>query len=654
MCGISGIFSNNLNFKRDYLREQSLIMAECQAHRGPDDFGQWEDQNNKIFFSHNRLSIIDLTKNGSQPMTSKSGRYRLMFNGEIYNHLELKREIIKIYPNIVWKGTSDTEVLLQCIDHYGLNEALKIVVGMYAIALWDSKDKKLILARDRFGEKPLYFYICNSTLYFSSELKSIEKINDYLELNLNSLKLYLNFGFINSNNSIYNKIEKIPPGSFLEFSEKNLLNNQFCINIYWNAENIIRESQIIKKKEKKYNDIVIETEKMLEKIVSKQLVADVNVGTFLSGGTDSSVITYLAQKCSFKKIKTFSIEYDNQYYNEGNQAKDVAEILKTDHSSFVMEAKDFENFLVSDTIFYDEPFFDLSQFPTLLLCKFAKKKINVALTGDGGDEIFGGYNRYKLSKFVIPTILAFPTLFRSKLVSIIKKIEIQHKSKYNIFLSFLLSRVFKFSQIENKKQRILEIIKSQNEIEMYFNLLKCDFLSSNNSTFEKNYIKLNNITNNFMINDIAGYLPNNILYKIDTASMNYSLELRSPFLDHKLFEHTFLIPLKYKFKNGKSKSILKSILEKKLPKNLIHRPKMGFDFPIYNWTKTSTRLKKILQELFCTKLEIVDSQIFNDYEYKNLISRFEINEKNIFYIWKIVNIKKWFLRKKSNENFNFL
>jgi len=642
MCSISGIFSANPEYSNEILRHQAICMSRQMKHRGPDDMGEFVDIDNNIFFSHNRLKIIDLTKNGSQPMMSNSGRYHLIFNGEIYNHKFLKDELYQINKNITWRGTSDTEVLLHYIENTNLPDTLKKIKGMFAISLWDNKEKKLTIARDRFGEKPLYYYFKNKSVYFASEVKAIVALDFFEnELNLNSLNSYCNFGFINSDQSIYKNINKVDPGYYIVFTKENLVNKKIVKTPYWNAENFVNNLKI----NNSYKNIVDKVESILDKVVTNQLISDVKVGTFLSGGIDSSLVTYLAQKNSKKKINTFSISFDDPKYNEGDYAKTVSSLIGTNHTNFKMTLKNFENFIISDNYFYDEPFFDISQFPTLLLSQLSKKETNVVLTGDGGDEIFGGYNRYQLSRKIIPIILKIPFKLRKNLILFIKKIT-KNGNYIDMFVNFFLINILKLAQVENKKQRIFQILESENEIEIYFNLLKCDDVSTFSKILNFDYInKSYDITENFMINDIKDYLPNNILYKVDTASMNYSLETRAPLLDHELFEFVSTIPIKYKFHKNKSKSILKSILEKKIPEKIINRPKMGFDFPLVEWTMNSKILQKELQKLFLTKIENLENYLCRDLCYTVLKKNFTINSKNIFYIWKVANLKKWFLKK---------
>ena len=401
MCGILGFVGQS-----DFNISEFSDANDLLAHRGPDDSGIWTNKNKQIFLGHRRLSILDLSSKGSQPMESKTGRFIISFNGEIYNHLDIRRELEKKYslsPNY-WDGTSDTETLLSSIELQGLEKTLEELLGMFSFAVWDDIKNTLFLARDRVGEKPLYFSVLDKKLYFSSELKALKYLSKgKLQISPDSLGLFFKYNYIPAPYSIYKNTFKLEAGSFLSISAAQVeefslspsyedLQSRKIVKNYWEIENVINHAKqnIFSSPE----EAIYETEKGLSKAIKSQLISDVPLGTFLSGGIDSSLVTSLMQKNSMNKVKTFTIGFEEKRFDESIFAKKIASILGTDHTEHIISMDDALKIIPKLPTIYDEPFADSSQIPTTLVSSITKKRVTVALSGDGGDEFFGGYNRH--------------------------------------------------------------------------------------------------------------------------------------------------------------------------------------------------------------------------------------------------------------------
>ncbi len=596
MCGIAGFLcSQNNSFLKNL--ENLHNIKDILYHRGPDDHGIWYNNNEMVAFGHTRLSIQDLSPAGHQPMKSLSNRYLMVYNGEIYNHLDLRNKLNSLSPNILWKGKSDTETLLNSFDFWGIEKTLEKCSGMFSIAVWDLLNKELILIRDRFGEKPLYFGIVENNFIFGSELKVFKKITKFEnEISRDSLNLFLRFAYVPGPKSIYKNIFKLSPGAILKIDKANLNkiinfsgNNyeKFKINKWWNAKNVFnsKSSDLYVNEQIAIND----TEKLLTNSIKSQLISDVPVGAFLSGGIDSSIVSTLMQKNLSTKIETFTIGFDNRDYDESIYAKKIANHLGTDHNELILNQKETLNIIPSLANVYDEPFADSSQIPTILISKFAKQKITVALTGDGGDELFGGYNRYIFSKNFWQLMSNFPFLLRRGFAHSLDIFPVELLNKFsfifNVFakskVSFFGDKVSKFSHkmkfVKNIDDLFLSLLSTyQNPTSLVLNSID----ESKKIFKEKNELNYTNYESFMMFIDSQSYLPDDILCKVDRAAMSVSLETRVPFLDQNVVEHSWRIPTKMKIKNNEGKWILKQILSKYVPRDLTERPKMGFGIPL--------------------------------------------------------------------------
>ena len=592
MCGICGFYSKtSLTFNNVIRKMNSAI-----SHRGPDSTGVWQDNTSGIIFGHQRLSIIDLSVAGNQPMISNSGRFVLTYNGEIYNHLEIKNELKKIDSKIKWKGNSDTETLLAAIEIWGIEKTLKKITGMFSFGIWDKKNCDLTLARDRIGEKPLYYGWQgngdNKVFLFGSELKALKQHPEFKgEINRDAIALQLRHNSIPDPYSIYKNIYKLLPGHYLKLNE-NSLKNSLLPNpkLYWSMiESAIYgiDNQLKFSKEEIQRDL----EKNLQLSIKQQMISDVPIGAFLSGGIDSSTVVALMQSQSNQPIKTFTIGFDENDHNEAKYAKKIANHLGTEHTELYISPEKALELIPKLPAIYDEPFSDSSQIPTFFVSHLARQNVKVALSGDGGDELFCGYNRYILADKRSKQFNLIPILLRKILAHGIKSIDSNIVN--NIFK--LLPGKIESSNFTHKMKKGASALESKTFYELY-HILCSDWINPSDVVLnikepemsfghlENKLFKLNN-HQKMMILDLMNYLPNDILVKIDRAAMKSSLETRVPFLNHKLIEYVWKIPHNLKFRNGEGKWILKQILNKYVPKELTERSKKGFSIPLGEWLR---------------------------------------------------------------------
>ena len=605
MCGIAGFFCNQNTTYLKNLKNLNNI-KDILYHRGPDDHGLWYNNEEMISFGHTRLSIQDLSPAGKQPMESFSKRYIMVYNGEIYNHLDLRNHLKSLSSKIIWKGKSDTETLLNSFDFWGIEKTLRLCSGMFSIALWDNLNKELILIRDRFGEKPLYFGLVENNLIFGSELKVFKKITNFTnEISRDSLNLFLRFAYVPGPKSIYKDIFKLPPGAILKINKDGLnkiINSsskkyeKFKINMWWNAKDVFNSES-----NRLYSNDQIainETEYLLTQSIKSQLISDVPIGTFLSGGIDSSLVSTLMQKKLSIKTKTFTIGFEDKNYDESNYAKKIANLIGTEHNELILNQKEALNIIPNISKVYDEPFADSSQIPTILLSKFAKEQITVALTGDGGDELFGGYNRYiflknfwkkisllpfPLRKIFAKTIDIFPLNFINNFQGIFNFIS---GSKVTFFGDKVTKFSHKMKSIRNLDDLFLSSLSTFQEPSSL--LVNSNDLSKDIFDLKKNlnYLDYESL---MMFVDSQTYLTDDILCKVDRASMSTSLETRVPFLDKDVVNLAWKIPTSMKIKNKEGKWILKQILNKYIPREYFDRPKMGFGIPLGDWLRDELR-----------------------------------------------------------------
>lgn len=577
MCGICGfqIYEDN-NYSLDELKK----ITNTIKHRGPDEESHWQCRKENVYLGHQRLSIIDLSSSGSQPMISWNKRFVIAFNGEIYNYKKLAKENkLFINKNI----SSDTRLLLEIISLYGIKKAIQMVDGMFAFCIWDRKRNLFHLVRDRFGEKPLFYFLDSKKFIFGSEIKVIKKFvkNDNLKVNKKAFNYFFSLGYIPQNITIYENIYKVSPSEILTIKNGAIIDKIS----YWNNYRPSTKTLMS----------VGEVKNSIENSIEDMMVADVEVGCFLSGGIDSSLVASVMQKKSNKKIKTFSIGFNEYEYDESKYAKNIASYLNTDHYEIKLSIDDLLNNLDIISKVYDEPFGDSSCLPTLAVSEFASKYVKVCLSGDGGDEMFLGYNRYKVAKN-FENLIFSQSKSKKLFLKLIKKVPL---GVYD-YISYPISKVFGLQGLSHKMQKIINILESKNNTDFYsrLNVMDNNLMSFLNNEFSNEMTEINKIEliDAIQFLDFKYYLPNDILVKVDRASMNHSLEVRSPFLNHKLYENLSNIPSSLKIEKGVSKSILKNILLDYIPLKLFDRPKMGFAIPLNRWIK-SKKLKFKIEEV---------------------------------------------------------
>ncbi len=597
MCGITGFIDTSRQTTGDELRTRVTRMADTLRHRGPDDSGIWIDAETGVALGHRRLSIIDLSPEGHQPMLSSCGRYVIVFNGEIYNFRQIRKMLDDAIGDIKWHGHSDTEIMLEAIRYWGLEKSLKVFNGMFAFALWDRKDRVLSLARDRFGEKPLYYGWAGKTFLFGSELKSLRAHPDFRrEVDRDSLALYLRHNYIPAPYSIYKNIYKLMPSSvaLLRIAEQPELKTMQYWSFRQTAEhgisNPFRGSE---------QDAVIQLEGLLSEAVRIRMEADVPLGALLSGGIDSSLIVSLMQAQSTRRIKTFSIGFHKKTHNEANFAKAVAEHLNTEHTELYITSEHAMSIIPRLPAIYDEPFADSSQVPTFFVAELARTSVTVSLSGDGGDELFGGYNRYVTARSLLQRMGQVPTSLRkagSGLLALVPPSA--WDSLFKTFYPVLPERL-KLLNPGEKIYKLAHVLSLDHTEDMYTFLVShfrnpaSVVLNAGEPptplTDPAQWPVLTDATQKMMYFDTMMYLPGDILTKVDRASMAVSLETRIPILDHRVAEFAWQLPLSMKLQGTKGKVILRKLLSKYVPEKLIERPKMGFALPFGTWLTTDLR-----------------------------------------------------------------
>ncbi|ODS13139.1 asparagine synthase (glutamine-hydrolyzing) [Pseudoalteromonas tetraodonis] len=641
MCGFSGFFNKKV-FPKDAI---SLLkeMGSAIRHRGPDSSGEWIDEVSRLGFSHRRLAIVDLSPAGHQPMQSQSGKFVISFNGEIYNHLELRAELEGGQPSIIWQGHSDTETLLMGFDVWGVKKTIEKSIGMFAFSVWDRKQKTLILGRDRLGEKPLYYGWQSETFLFGSELKALRKHPDFRsDINHNAIALQLRHNYIPAPYSIYNGINKLLPGSLLTL---NLETFEEEIDEYWSIGKVCadgKKNPFVGTPE----EAVVELESVLKESIKQQMMADVPLGAFLSGGIDSSVIVALMQAQSDRPIKTFSIGFDEEGYNEAVHARAVAKHLGTEHTELYVTPEEAMKVIPQLAELYDEPFSDSSQIPTYIVAKMAKEHVTVSLSGDAGDELFCGYNRYIMTNKLWSKLSKIPQFVRTASASFICFIPIRYWNAINRILPSNL----KMANLGDKMHKAAGVLAANSVKDLYKGLVSHwqspeDVVINGKEpktvlNDKSRYPLLDNDIEQMMALDTVSYLPDDILTKVDRACMGVSLEGRVPFLNHKVVEFAWSLPLNYKLRNGIGKWCLREVLFKHVPRLLIERPKMGFGVPIDAWLRGPLKewAYKLLDEQ-----RLKDEGFFDPEPISKMWIEHQSGKRNWqYHLWDILMFQAWY------------
>lgn len=613
MCGLVGFWKpSNFSAVDDSVIAQK--MANRIAHRGPDDAGVWVDANAGIALAHRRLSVLDRSPSGHQPMVSSSGRYVVVFNGEIYNHQEIRRDLadfthsrylgspskedVESAGRFAWRGHSDTETLLAGFDAWGIAATLKRTVGMFAIALWDRAAETLTLARDRVGEKPLYYGFQGEIFFFGSELKAFKAHPDFVgEIDRDVICLYLRHCYIPAPYSIYKGIHKLLPGTYIQFPISHSPNDlrSATPTAYWSLAEVAVNG-LARPFTGSDTDAITALGEQLKRSIGLQMMADVPLGAFLSGGVDSSAVVALMQAQSSRPVKTFSIGFDEDGYNEAGYAKVVAQHLGTDHAEHYVSPTEAMQVIPRLGDVYDEPFADSSQIPVFLVSQMARRQVTVSLSGDAGDELFCGYNRYILAD-AWKKIAWIPFGVRRSAGRLIKMVAPSTWENIFQYAGRFLSLP---SNMGEKLEKLSSCLEGVDGVDaLYYSLVswatnpgQLVIRAKEPGTWLTEVglkTKFSDARLQMMYMDCMTYLPDDILVKVDRAAMSNSLETRVPLLDHRIIELAWSLPLSMKMRNGQTKWILRQVLYKHVPKELIERPKTGFGIPVGDWIRGPLR-----------------------------------------------------------------
>lgn len=594
MCGFAGFLSITNNSSREDSFAVLAQMGDVITHRGPDDSGVWLDLGAGVGLVHRRLSILDLSPAGHQPMRSPCGRYTLVYNGEIYNHLDLRVSLEAEGGHFNWRGHSDTETLLAALRHWGVEGALRRVNGMFAFALWDGMEHTLYLARDRIGEKPLYYGSNGGVFLFGSELKSlVVHPRWHGEVDREALTLFMRYNYVPSPWSIYRGIAKLPPAHYVVIQGAGAkISEPVC---YWDLAALAGSGIAASGNSGDSQTLTDELDELLRDAVGRRMAADVPLGAFLSGGYDSTTVTALMQAQSNRPVKTFSIGFHEKGYNEAKHAKAVAEHLGTDHTELYVSSEEAMGVIPKLPSIYDEPFADSSQIPTYLVSQLARRHVTVSLSGDGGDELFAGYNRHIVGPAIWGKVARLPRGVRHWLGS---GIGLLAMADVNRAVRYLPSQI-RIPHLVNKLEKLAGALKAADSGAFYKDLVshwKDPATVVRNGTEPITFLDRMNDLSNFpglreriMYMDMMTYLPDDILSKVDRASMAVSLEARVPLLDHRVVEFAWAVPTEYKYRDGQSKWLLRQVLYRYVPKTLMDRPKMGFGVPIEHWLRGPLR-----------------------------------------------------------------
>ena len=628
MCGVVGFIDFHSAHNIDSLKNTVSEMNARLVHRGPDAWGVWCDEKQGVALAHRRLAIIDLSEHGAQPMVSSSGRYVLSYNGEIYNFLSLKVSLSE--KGYKFRGTSDTEVFLAAIEEWGIKETLRRINGMFAFALWDKKERTLYLGRDRLGKKPLYYGWAGKAFVFASELKALRAHPSFsAEIDRDALALYLRCSYVPSPRSIYKNIHKLPAASFVVFSLDKGKDDPPVK--YWDIKRVA-EDACRAPLDIPFEDAANELEHLLDESVRERMVSDVPLGVFLSGGVDSSLVTALMQKNSVSAVQSFCIGFEEAGYNEAEDAAKIAKHLGTDHTEFYVTAEEARNVIPDLPDIYDEPFADPSQIPTYHVSRLARRSVSVALSGDGGDESFAGYNRYQLANNLAKGLSPLPYPVK-KCIS-------------RLLLNLPLSgRACKFLELVNARDdddlyRLLMSFWKTPEILLKPGREPLDFMDMPSRCPD-----IDNFIHRMMCVDTLHYLPDDILVKVDRASMAVSLETRDPLLDYRVIEYAWKLPIAMKMHQGRGKRILRAILERHVPATLFERPKQGFGIPHGQWLRGPLRE---WAETLLSEKRLEEEGFFNTEPIRKKWQE-HVSRKNDwgYLLWSILMFQAWLERQKS-------
>jgi len=643
LCGIAGIWQPG--GAAEELRRAALDMGDALRHRGPDGDGVLVDAANGVALSHRRLAIVDLTEAGRQPMVSASRRYTVSFNGEIYNFQELRKDLVAL--GCAFRGSGDTEVLLAAIEQWGLEKAIGKTIGMFAIALWDAERRELHLVRDRLGKKPIYYVEQDSQFAFASELKALHRrFGGRFDVDRSALAQYLRFQYVPAPRSIFQGVHKVSPGEIVTVRRGD---GGFSIakSTYWSPIRVYAEAAA-----SPFVGTMAEAESELERLlldsVRLRMISDVPLGAFLSGGIDSSMVVACMQKVGSRPARTFSIGFEESEFDESKDAALVARHLKADHTELVVTSEMALSVVPQLPEIYDEPFGDSSQIPTFLVSKLAREQVTVALSGDGGDELFCGYNRYLWWRQIWPKVRVVPASIRRSLGTWALKYDSERWNAWLLPAVRLLPKAQRRLAPGSLVRKAAETMAATSPASLYMRLVshwrepESVVLGAKepHTVIDDAWPSGTDArTVHMTLLDILTYLPDDILAKVDRATMATSLEARCPLLDHRLVEFAASLPLHYKVAGGQGKSILRAVLYKHVPRALVDRPKTGFGIPLAEWLRGPLRdwAEALLDE---RKLE---SQGFlNAPTVRQTWSEFKARKQDSHYqLWTLLMFQAW-------------
>lgn len=644
MCGITGFFDTSCQMSDQKMRYVVQNMSQALTHRGPDDGGRWVDAQSGVALGHRRLAILDLSPEGHQPMNSANGRYMIAFNGEIYNFLELRHDLERL--GHAFRGHSDTEVMLASFSEWGVEQSVQRFNGMFAFAVWDRQERLLHLGRDRLGEKPLYYGWSGQTFLFGSELKALKAHPNFkAEINRDALTLFLRHSCVPTPYCIYQGIYKLPPGTILTC---NGVDPDPTPQPYWSLREAA-ESGIAELFSGSQQEAVAQLDTLLQEAVKLRMVADVPLGAFLSGGIDSSIVVALMQAQSSQPVKTFTIGFYEDAYNEAEYAKAVAQHLGTDHTELYLTPDQALAVIPKLPSLYDEPFSDASQIPTFLVSQLARKSVTVSLSGDGGDELFAGYNRYFWGRSIWQKVGWTPPIMRSLAARALTSLSPQAWDQSFTNFSALLPTKLKQRTPGDNLHKLAEILALPNPDTMYTGLVShwkepAALVVGGSEPLtivsdRQKWAKLPDFTQRMMYLDTVTYLPDDILVKVDRASMGVSLEARVPLLDHRVVEFAWRVPLSMKIRDGQGKWLLRQVLDKYVPRNLIERPKSGFGIPIDRWLRSSLRdwAEALLDENRLRQEGFFNPQLIQ----KKWTEHLSGDRNWQYYLWDVLMFQAW-------------
>jgi asparagine synthase (glutamine-hydrolysing) len=629
MCGLTGLIAPSAT--SDELSSQVRRMCDALVHRGPDDEGEWIDAEAGVALGFRRLAILDLSPAGHQPMASRSGRYVATLNGEIYNFEELRREL-----EGPWRGHSDTEVLLAAFDAWGIEAALQKFIGMFAIAVWDRVARRLTLIRDRMGVKPLYYGFAGPAFVYASELKALRR-HPHFEGRIDraALQMYLRYMYVPAPWSIYEGISKLMPGTMLRFDPAT---RTMETTTYWSAREAATRG-VANRFRGSEEEASHELESLLRDAVRLRMVSDVPIGVFLSGGVDSSLVAALMQAQSDGPVRTFAMGFSDAAYDEAPFAAAVARHLGTQHTEMYITADDAVGVIPKLAAMYDEPFADSSQIPTHLVAQLARRHVTVALSGDGGDELFGGYNRYFIGQKLFHRLAALPRPLRPVLGRLLTAVSPRAWDR-------VLSGILRQSRPGERVHKVARVLAADDPDAMYFELVShwsnvVIGESERHSPLPDrgSWPPLEDAVERMMYFDQLSYLPDDILTKVDRASMAVSLEVREPLLDHRLVEFAWTLPLSMKVRGGKGKRVLRRVLDRYVPHALIERPKMGFGMPLEAWLRGRLRdwAESLLDERTMREQGLLDPRPIREKWEEHVAGKGDWQ----YHLWAVLMLQSW-------------